>query len=133
LYSPVAIPPSVCLPTVPRSTSLRGCPHPSPPHQNPLLPRSSRLSRISCVFTHWGQTRYYSAVYVQEGTYQLEYVAGLGAQCVRNLQAQVSWDCLSLSSSASPSLSLINQQVSPASVTSLGVSICSSFSYLVGF
>jgi hypothetical protein len=69
------------LPPVSKRMSLPLHPHTT----RPLPSWASSLSRVRCVFSHWGQTRQSSAVYVSEVSYQLVYAAWLVAQCLRAL------------------------------------------------
>ena len=91
-YSPIITPLLVCLPTGPH-------PIPSPPclqdvspstHQTPCqaspLPRDPSLLRVRYVFSHWGQNRQPSAVYVSATLGQLLYAAWLMAQFLRDLR-----------------------------------------------
>ena len=59
---------------------------PPPPHQASPLPGASSLSRVRCIFSHWGQARQFSAVYVLEALDQLVYAAWLLGQCLRDLR-----------------------------------------------
>jgi hypothetical protein len=66
-------PPSSLLPLqfpmpFPPTQSPRGFPH---PHQSSLLPGASSLSRVRCIFSHWGKTRKSSAVSVCLGPHML--------------------------------------------------------------
>ena len=68
--------------------SPRGCS--SHPQAFPL-PGASSLLRIRHIFSHWGQTRQSSAVYVLGASYQLVHAAWLVAYCLRDLRVP-SWD-----------------------------------------
>jgi hypothetical protein len=66
-------------------------PHPHRPptsHQGSPLPRATSLSRVKCFFSHCGQTRQSSAVYVLGPLYQLVYAAWLVSQCLGDLTGQ---------------------------------------------
>jgi hypothetical protein len=137
LYSPVIISllvhhltiPYHPIPPLPHSCLQEDVPIPPPPsHQTSQLPKASSISRFRCVFSHWGQTRQSSAVYMSGKSYQLVYAAWLVPHCQRSwgsrlvetaglhIRLPFSW--------ASSSFSLIQPQESPASVHWLGVSIC---------
>ena len=68
--------------------SPRGCLHSSNPTslQAFSLSGATRISRLRLPFSHWGQTRQSSAVYVSEASYQLVCVTWLVAQCLRDLR-----------------------------------------------
>jgi hypothetical protein len=61
-------------------------PYTSTPRQASLFSGASSLSRVRCIFSHWGQTRPCSAIYVFRALYQLVYAAWLVAQCLRDLR-----------------------------------------------
>jgi hypothetical protein len=66
-----------------------------PHHQASPFPGTSSLSRVRCIFSHWGQTRHSSAVYVSEASsYQLVWCM-LPGWCVSVQEILARWDCWS--------------------------------------
>jgi len=91
-----------------------------PPHQISKLPGASSLLRVRCIFSHWGQTRQSSAIYVLGTSSQWVYTAWLdpvsersqGSRLIETAGPPIG----SLSSPASSSFSLIQPQGSAVSV-----------------
>jgi hypothetical protein len=95
-YNPVIFPLPVCPlssphskppppSSYPNSFSKRMSLPPLPSHQTSPLPGASSLSRVRCIFSHWGQTRESSAVYVSGASYQLVNADMLVARYLRDL------------------------------------------------
>jgi hypothetical protein len=90
--------------------------------------------RVKCIISEWTQTQQYSIVCVLGASYQLLYAPLLVVRCLRDLGVP-DWDCWS-SYRIAPLLSffqpsLIQQQVSAASVHWLGANICIWFFQLL--
>ena len=82
------------------------------PYQASPFPGASRFSRIKHIFSHWGHTRQFSAVYVSAALDQLTYAAWFGGSASERSQRSSLVETAGLpmgspSSSASSSLSLI--------------------------
>jgi hypothetical protein len=115
--------------------SKRMSPPTTPPHQDSPFPGTSSLLRVKCIFSHWTQTRQFSAVYMSGTFGQLIYDAWLVAQCLRSqgsrLVETAGLPMESLSSCPSSILPLIQPQGSSISIQWLGISICLCLSQLL--
>lgn len=66
--------------------SPRGCTHcPHTPYWISRLPEASSILRIRWFFSHWNQTKPFSAVYVLGNSYLLVYASWLMALCLREI------------------------------------------------
>lgn len=90
-YSPVITPLPVCPPTVshpmppsPPPLSQRQCPPPPARPPRSMEPQVSWGLRL--LFSHWGQTRQFSGVYVSGVSDQFLYTTWLVAKCLRDLK-----------------------------------------------
>jgi hypothetical protein len=100
---------------------------PPPPQMTSKLPGSSSLLRVRCIISEWTQTWQSSAVCMLVASYQLVYADCLVFQCLRQLSPDWLRLLVLLQGHPSPhlfSLSLIQQQGSPASVHWVGTTIC---------